>query len=167
MYDCACAVCSGDTTVACNSDLECMNVGAGTCTANGGGNNRKPNGCADLVCTDIGAEHGECMDPLSDVNYCDGQLRANGKPYITCLDNADCIAVDSVCDDGDCGDCTIVEKRSCYLDPIETQGVAYPESPVIAGTFCVPNTISPGINGASGQPGASRTIVQVDVKREY
>jgi hypothetical protein len=166
LLDCACAVCSGDASVACNSNTDCSDIGAGTCTSNGGGSLRRPNGCSDLTCTDIGGEQGECQNG-PDVNYCDGQKRANGSGFIACNTNADCVAVNSACTDNDCGDCTLTEPRSCFLDPIVGEGSPDPDVPVIAGTFCVPPTTSTGINVATGIPGPSRAVVQLDVRRKY
>jgi len=161
---CACAVCSGAVGVPCNSNDEC--TGIGTCTSTGGGEARKPNACSDQTCTDIGNGFGECQAG-PDVHYCDGQLRANGKGFISCLTNGDCDAVDSACNNNNCGNCTITERRSCFLDPIISSGSADPESPIIASTYCVPPTSSTGINAATGLPGPSRSVVQVETRRSY
>jgi hypothetical protein len=163
---CACAVCSGDTTVPCNANADCSGIGAGTCTSNGGGAPRQPNACSDLTCTDIGGGKGEC-DAGPDVNYCDGELRSNGEGLIACNDNADCDAVSSACQNNDCGNCTITEPRSCFLDPIVSTGDADPQSPLIAASYCVPPTSSSGVNNATGLPGPSRAVVQVEMTKNY
>jgi hypothetical protein len=157
--DCACAVCSGDGTLPCNSNVDCSNAGAGSCTSFGAGAKRQPNGCADLMCTD-----GQCQGGVGDdlVTYCDGQLRANGGGLLTCEFNADCEAVDVVCGDGSpgsCGQCTLVETRPCFNDPISATGTPDLQDPVYAATFCTPPTNNPGVNGASGLPGPSRTLI--------
>jgi len=62
--------------------------------------------------------HGECATG-PDESFCDGMLFAHGTPFLPCLTNADCEAIDPACH-GDCGECTLVKRRSCFLDPIVT-----------------------------------------------
>ncbi len=164
--NCACAVCSGDTSIPCNDDATCASASAGTCSSNGGGAARAPNGCSDLTCTDLGGGFGKCMNG-PDVKFCDGQTRANGKGFISCATNADCDAVDPACDGGDCGACTITESRSCFLDPVTAAGAAHPDTPLLGTVFCVPPTSSSGVNNATGLPGPSRAVVQLEVEHNY
>jgi hypothetical protein len=170
---CACGMCSGDTTMTCASNTDCSMAGAGTCTSNGGGASRVPNGCSSFAtCMAVGGNKAECTGGVGDdiVHYCDGQLRASGKGLITCDTNADCDVVSSVCGDGSpgsCGDCTQDENRACFLDPIVAEGVADPSSPVLAGVFCTPPTNNVGVNGASGLPGPSRALIQNDLSFRY
>ena len=186
--NCACAVCSGDSGPACNANADCSSAGAGTCTSNGGGASRQPNACSDQNCTDNLDGTGSCLAG-PDVKYCDLQLRANGKGFLTCGSNADCATLDTFCDphcdndgadcgsnadcsaggicSGNCGNCTLSETRSCFLEPIQSSGIADADKPVVATTFCVPPTNSSGINQATGMPGPSRTIIQLETRRNY
>lgn len=169
VLDCACAVCSGDTSLACNSNTDCSDVGAGTCTSGGGGPQRRPNACSDLVCTDIGNEEGECQGGVGlDVNhFCSGELRANGEGYMTCLDNSDCAFNDPICSGGDCGDCTMTTNASCFLNPIVGAGAPGTGTQVVAATFCIPATTSSGVNGGGGLPGPSRAVIEVELHPNY
>jgi hypothetical protein len=164
LENCACAVCSGDNTLACNSDAECATAGAGTCTSIGGnGASREPNSCADNTCTDQGGGYGICLAGPS-VKACDGIVRANGKGFILCN-------VDSECEPGtigiEAGACTLTETRSCFLDPIAATGTADPDSPIVVSTFCVPPTTSGAANAATGLPGPSRAQIELRVERNY
>jgi hypothetical protein len=160
---CACAVCSGDASQACNSDAECAATLAGTCTSGGGGVSRQPNACGDLTCTDIGGGHGECAAG-PDVMACDGVIRANGGGYVLCSD-------DSECQTGaigfEAGNCTLVEARPCFLDPIVATGTPDPDQAVMVAGFCVPPTSSSGVNSATGLPGPSRVKVELGIERSY
>jgi hypothetical protein len=105
--DCACGVCSGDTTLACRNNTECANAAAGTCTAVGSGVARQPNECSDLTCTQVGiTETGTCLAGPNDT-FCDGLLDASGDGFIGCTSDVDCDAVGSVCPGGDCGQSSI------------------------------------------------------------
>ena len=162
-FDCACAVCTGDATQACNSDQECIDAGTGTCTSTGGGTPRQPNACDDLTCTDVGGGRGEC-DAGPDVMACDGALRANGDGYVLCSDNSEC-EVGAI--GFDAGACTQVQPRPCFLDPITTTGAPDPDQTVLVSAFCVPPTSSSGVNAATGLPGPSRTAVELGIERQY
>jgi len=150
--DCACGVCSLDVTRPCRNDAECASASAGTCTSNGAGVGRQPNACADLVCTDIGSEHGACLGGGSLVDkYCDGILRVDGEGLATCLNNADCGALGP-----GFGNCTLSADRRCFLDPIVATGDADPNDPTLVGTACVPPTTNAATNTAYGLPGPLR-----------
>jgi hypothetical protein len=164
LENCACAVCSGDNTLACNSDAECMTAGAGTCTAIGGsGASREPNSCADGICTDQGGGNGLCLAGPS-VKACDGITRANGEGFILCN-------VDSECETGtigiEAGACTLTQSRNCFLDPIEATGTPDPDNPVVVSTYCVPPTTSGAANAATGLPGPSRAKIELQIQRNY
>ena len=169
VLDCACAVCSADVSVPCNSDLDCAMIGAGTCTSIGTGEIRRPNSCGDGYCMADSDGIGFC--PAGpDVRACDGQVRANNEGYILCATNGDCGIVDSACGDGSpgsCGNCTLVQQRSCFDDPIVATGIPDPDGPLLAGTFCVPATSSNGVNSATGLPGPSRALVQTEWQANY
>ncbi|MFP6598891.1 MAG: hypothetical protein VB852_00435 [Deltaproteobacteria bacterium] len=155
-YACACAVCSGDTSLPCNSDAECSAAGAGTCTSNGGGANRWPNSCADGVCTD-----GVCnAGPAA--TFCDGMLRANGGGILACQTDGDCQALNSECPGGDCGSCSLTEPRSCFTDPITAEGDTSQNGGDVVATFCTPPSNSMAINTAAGSPGPSRITVSME-----
>jgi hypothetical protein len=172
--DCACGTCSGDTQMPCRNDAECASAGTGTCTSMGIGAARAPNSCASqgvpepLACsaTDDDGLYGECTYGPDD-KFCDGQLRANGNGYIACNTDADCIAVDSVCDSGDCGDCSMLMRRKCFVDPIKTAGVPDLETPILSGQFCIPPVANVAINGAAGLPGAGRVTIEMETTRLY
>jgi hypothetical protein len=102
-----------------------------------------------------------------DVRYCDGALRANGKGFLACDTNADCIVLNSVCPNNDCGTCSITETRSCFLDPIVSAGTADPKKPAIGSVFCIPPSSASGVNAATGLPGPSRSRVQVELGLTY
>ena len=68
---------------------------------------------------------------------------------------ADCLAVDPLA-----GDCTLVKRRPCFLDPIVGQGSPDPEYPLAAAVFCIPPTSNVGINSAAGLPGPGRAVNQ-------
>ncbi len=152
---CACAVCTGDTSLTCNSDAECAGVGAGTCTAGVTSSTRFPNKCDDLICSpDPGGapDDGTCFAGPTD-SYCDGYLRANGEGILGCADNADCQAYDPICAGSDCGDCTLSKFRECFLDPIVAVGTP---GEAIVGVGCIGGSASPAVNSVIGWPGAYR-----------
>ncbi len=162
-FACACAVCTGDASQACNSDAECAATLTGTCTSSGGGTPRQPNACSDLTCTDVGGGVGEC-DAGPDVMACDGALRANGDSFVLCSDDSEC-EVGAI--GFDAGACTQVLPRACFLDPITSVGAPDPDQTVLVSTFCVPPTSSSGVNAATGLPGPSRTEVELGIERQY
>ncbi len=188
--DCACALCSGDITRTCNGNADC-NLGtcsSGTCTADpsetcatnadcllgncsaiGSGAQRQPNDCSDLACTPIGDGLGECQaGGIGDsADYCDGQLRASGKPYLTCLNNSDCSAIDGICDGGDCGDCTLTEIKGCFVDPIQVSGLPDQNDPLVVTAFCTVPTSSTAVNAGLKPPGPVRGIIQFETLRNF
>lgn len=158
---CACAVCTGDSTLPCNSDAECGT--AGSCTSMGGGASSLINECTDGLCeADPGADgEGRCTVGPTD-SYCDGQLRASGEGFLPCTTDADCEAIDEICDGGDCGNCTVTKRRNCFLDPITASGDGNRFGGDMASTFCVPPTISAAVNSAGGIPGPGRVTINFD-----
>jgi hypothetical protein len=167
-YQCACGVCSGDGTYPCRNNTECSDAGLGACTSFGQGTARKPNGCSDAVCSPDPANPGMgiCLAGPS-VTNCDGAVKANGDGYIGCDTDFDCSSLDEVCPGGDCGNCTLTEDRSCFLDPIVLSGVPDPDNPLLATTFCVPPASSVSVNNASGLPGAGRVLLDSLPERTY
>jgi len=169
---CACAVCTGNTSVACNSNAECSGIGAGDCDSKGGADaaDRLPNACQPdaYVCTDTGAGgggfNGECAS-LTDT-FCDGLLRANGEGFLFCASNGDCATLNAACG-GDCGNCDATLQRRCFLDPIQATGVADPDDPVLVGAFCVPPTTNNAINVAVGLPGPARVKIDLLTDLKY
>ena len=152
---CACAVCSGDTTLPCNDDATCTLAAAGTCSSKGGGVARTPNQCNDLTCTDLGNEEGTCAAGPTD-SYCDGTLKGNGEGSYNCGSNIDCTS------SGVGGSCALTKVRPCFLDPIDAQGSAGVGSSVLASAFCSPPTLAAAVNGLLGLPGPVRIIQQAD-----
>ncbi len=163
---CACAVCSGDVTLPCNSDAECSDVGAGACDSNGGGAARFPNACSDGICgvdpADPSGQEGICTNVADTVTFCDGHLRQSGRGLIPCSSDADCDALASECNGGSCGTCSLVQGRDCYLDPIEAAGAPSPYGGDMGAIFCVPPTASPAVNNAGGIPAAGRVTINFD-----
>ncbi len=156
--------CSLDTTYPCTVDADCNPVAGGTCelsscSSNGNGIQPQPNQCTGGLCSDLGGGQGECT--TGPENYsCDGMVKANGIGFVSCDPNAmpstlDCTSVDPLA-----GDCTLVERRACFLDPIVSTGTPDPEFPVAGAVFCVPPTSNPGINSAAGLPGPGRAVNQ-------
>lgn len=168
-FSCACGQCDNDTTRPCNADSDCE--APGTCSTNGGGAAaaRQPNGCADLNCIDSGDGNGTCdgANPANTLTYCDGDVRASGAGYLSCSSNADCVSSNSICNGGDCGNCTLTRVRPCFNDPVTFEGIANPEFPVLAATFCLPPTTNGAINAVSGSPGPARVRVQQTAVRKY
>ncbi|MFP6626439.1 MAG: hypothetical protein VCA74_05185 [Deltaproteobacteria bacterium] len=165
-YDCACGVCTGDTTVNCVNDGDCAAINAGTCTTFGGGAARLPNQCNDGNCVDIGNEKGVCATAGPVDRFCDGITRTNGSGFIGCQSDFDCEAVDSVCG-GDCGTCTLESTRGCFLNPIMAHGQASLENPLMATTFCISPVGNDAINLAAGLPGPARLLLDQQIKRIY
>lgn len=156
---CPCRVCSGDETRPCNRDADCAAAGAGTCSSNGVGAEALPNDCTTGQCDDVGGEQGVCAAGPGG-SYCDLILRADGTGLISCATNDDC-ASENIGVDG--GNCTRVEGRPCFLDPIVAQGFAHPLVPLAAGTFCSPPTLSETVNSVVGLPGPGRLTLQTAV----
>jgi hypothetical protein len=183
-------MCSGETTRSCNGNADC-NLGtcsAGTCTGDpnencvtnadcdlggctsiGSGAQRQPNDCSDLTCTSIGDGLGECQAAgVGDsAMYCDGQLRANGEPFLTCNNNSDCSVIDGICDGGDCGDCTISKVKGCFVDPLQVSGTPDIDDPVVVTTFCTVPTSSVAVNAALKPPGPARGVIQFETLRNF
>lgn len=171
---CACAQCSGDVSLPCNSDQECADAGAGACTTNGGGaaHPRSPNSCDGGTCSALpGITHrGECTVGPDD-QFCDGFLRANGRGILSCTSDASCQGfeggVQQVCPNDDCGSCTIIERRSCFYDPIELTGTPDLTNPILGATFCLPPTSNAAVNSATGSPGPGVVRLESFVERFY
>lgn len=164
---CFCGVCSGDNTQSCDKDADCAALSAGVC-GRGNGVDRKPNNCTDGVCHDVGAtDRGECA-AADDDSYCSGVLFANGHGVIPCNTDSDCdtyISTDEnqdkwVCQGNDCGTCSVVSPRSCFLNPILVTGTPGADNPTMVGTFCLPPSSNGSVNSATGSPGPG--VVKID-----
>jgi hypothetical protein len=153
--------------VACSSEADCVAAGTtGPCDKRGSGALRKPNVCDGNRCADTGdGIHGRCETGPTDT-YCDGVLFAHGTPYLPCLSNADCNETDAACD-GDCGECTLAVRRSCFLDPIVTSASAGPSHGVLAGISCVPPGASAALDQVAGIAGPERTTLDVRLRRVF
>jgi len=154
---CPCGVCSGDSSIACSSNSDCG--GAGTC---GGAAVLVPraNECTGSSCTDLGGGEGECTTG-PDQTFCNGVLRADGTPFVTCISNVDCDNADcgSGAGAGLCGTCSLTKRRECFLDPIVATGTASTTDPVAIATYCMSQTASPGANAVIGLPGPARVKI--------
>jgi hypothetical protein len=146
---CFCGGCSLLPTKACQVDADC--VGFGTCN-NAGGPARQPNACSDLTCNAGGVCNAGPVD-----GFCDGLLKTNGLPYITCLNNGDCTAADPTA-----GNCTITKNRPCFVSPITDTGTAGTDGAELVSTFCSGPTTSGGVNAAAGTPGPGRVHLDFD-----
>lgn len=163
--ECFCGVCD-DARTPCSSDADCMAAGLSIC-GGPGGEPTKPNSCDDVSgCTDQGGDRGSCTAGPFD-HYCDGAVELR----IPCTIDADCIAQNSVCPGGDCGLCTFIVPRDCFLtsgtvgDQLNSAGapdVPANESstPTLAASTCVGPTTSPAINANSGMPGPLRLTLK-------
>ncbi len=154
--------CQQAFSVTCGTNADCENRNAGSCnlsscSAIGSGVTPSPNECAtDQLCLDAGGEEGLCnLGP--DDRACDLLVKANGDGVLSCGTNADC-DVNVIGNDG--GNCTLVKRRPCFLDPIVAQGMPDPDEPVGAAAFCIPPTSSAAINIVAGLPGPGRTFNQ-------
>jgi hypothetical protein len=178
----------------CTDDGTCGGQGTcgtfGTCTGTGScsgslgvcgkggssGVNRRPNNCTGDTCFPVAGQtdRGQCVG--SDVErYCDGILLANGKGVMGCSTNASCAANVSesedpdewACPGNDCGNCTVQQTRSCFLDPIVITGTPDTENPILVGTFCLPPSANGSVNSTTGSPGPG--VVQTDaiIEKRY
>lgn len=159
---CPCRLCSGNTLVACQSDKECADLGAGTCSGSGPGVNPLPNDCSNGVCESSNTIEGRCAEGPDDL-YCDAIVRPDGRGLIGCGANADCEAQNIGVN---AGACTLVERRPCFLDPIIAQGRAHPVVPLASGTYCSPASSALSVNSVAGLPGPGRLTLQTVVSLE-
>jgi hypothetical protein len=100
------------------------------------------------------------------LTYCEGVLRSNGKGLIPCnpiSQDDDCFG-DHSDPSTDFRPCSISQRQLCLPDPIVATGLASPNAPIGAATFCIPPTAFSGINGASGLPGPGRVVNQATAK---
>jgi hypothetical protein len=95
---------------------------------------------------------GNCTTGPDDA-YCDAVVTAGGRGVFACATNDDC-AFETIGIDG--GNCSLVQRRPCFLDPIVASGSAGPTRPVSAATFCLGTLLSAGKNTAFGLPGPVR-----------
>lgn len=146
---CPCLVCSTDASVACRNNADCVAV-SGTCSSVGpGGAQAEPNDCTDHLCSDAGAGEGTCSVGPDDL-FCDGLVQANGRGVVPCAANVDCtIGVNG-------GNCLLLQRRSCFLDPIVATGSANSIKPTTAANFCFSAVSTAGRNAAVGLPGPGR-----------
>jgi cysteine-rich repeat protein len=155
LYDCHCAQCTGNSQVPCASNADCAAVSAGTCAKVA---TLVPfiNQCAsDNICNNAGGGEGVCNLGPTD-KFCDGITRANGEGFIACTGQGDC----DVFPGGIAGSCSLNKIRECFLSSIVAPGVADPEFPVGAATFCIGQTSNGGINAVAGLPGPGRVVNQ-------
>jgi hypothetical protein len=153
--------CSQRLSRLCTTNGDCDNVDTGpcipsTCSSKGVGVDPKPNSCDGGTCDDLGGGQGRCLTGPDD-SYCDGILKVDGKAVFACLSNDDCLP-SSV--GVDAGECTAVERRACFLDPIVATGSEDAELPALASTFCMPPVSNSGVNTVLGLPGPGRIVSQ-------
>jgi hypothetical protein len=166
-----CLQCSGDPSVGCSSDAQCASLGLGSCSVNSGPT-AKANACDDGVCTASGPYAGGTCEANDPDSYCEGLTRGDGSGLLTCSNNADCDAFDSSCPGGDCGNCTLLQERACFPDPLGARGTDALPAAVPAGsvygaelvsTLCVPATGNASIDTSVGLPGPTRLLIDFDI----
>ncbi|HYC01265.1 MAG TPA: hypothetical protein VEC57_19185 [Candidatus Limnocylindrales bacterium] len=146
---CHCRACSGDASFGCKSHAECAAAGLGSCTA-GGGAGVEPNQCEDYLCGD----NSTCtLGPIQ--SYCDGEVRASGRGYLTCITDAECQALNA-------GNCSLLENRACYPDTIEVGATGGHFGGTLSNIFCIAASNSPAINSSSGLPGPGVVALNVE-----
>jgi cysteine-rich repeat protein len=146
---CPCGLCADNPSVACASNADCPGQSACTAVAP---TVPKPNGCLDGLCTDGGAGEGACLGG-PEFGFCDGVIRANGEPFVSCTDNSDCAQSD--CGAVSCGLCTLNRPLDCFLPQIEATGVSDPLAPLQVAVACMPQ-VNPGVDYIVGLPGPGR-----------
>ncbi|TFH23068.1 MAG: hypothetical protein E4H03_07015 [Myxococcales bacterium] len=152
---CQCGLCGGNGDP-CSGDADC--APGVVCTRRSQGD-PLPNDCGQSACVvdpARGGNNGICE--TGSLQFCDGALKSNGEPFVTCLSDADCAA--QVCGEGSCGTCTLLRPKPCFLETITAEGRADPEFPTGATIFCIGPTANPGINSAAGLPGPGRVVNQ-------
>lgn len=161
--DCHCRSCAADATVGCNSDQDCVDAGVGGVCGNGAEPQTQPNSCSDATCTSNGdgTGFGLCLSNAP-ASFCEGAVQASGKGIIPCSNNGDCDAVDSSCDGGDCGDCTISAAVECFDGTIGAEGTPGSLGAELVSTFCTAHTGNAGVNAAGGLPGPGRLVLDFD-----
>jgi len=143
--NCPCLICSGSPATPCHSDADCA-PDKGSCSA-GGTSFPLPNACDDGLCSGSGADASCSTGP--DDPFCDGLLRADGRGVVPCASNADCSAAGA-------GDCSLLQRRDCFADPILADGSAHPFHPTSSAAFCVAATTNAARNELIGLPGPAR-----------
>jgi len=156
---CPCRVCTNNSSLACRSDADCGGT-PGTCAGSGAGGSSEPNQCENHSCSNIGGNQGACTTGPDDT-FCDGAVKADGHGILACSNNADC---DAQADGFDAGSCSVVQRRSCFLDPIVAAGVAHPRRPVTAATSCWGTLTTAGRTAAFGLPGPARLHRQASLR---
>ncbi|MFN2375774.1 MAG: hypothetical protein ABR538_04505, partial [Candidatus Binatia bacterium] len=147
---CPCRVCSGNSQLGCTSNADCAVAGAGACTE-GGNIAIEPNQCDDGICSAAGFCEAGPVD-----QFCDGALHNDGRGFVSCTTNADCVALEA-------GACTVLDLRRCFPDPIVVSGSADVANPVNAAIFCIPPTTNDPVNLTAGLPGPGTIHLDFDV----
>jgi hypothetical protein len=141
-----CGTCSGDTTLGCGNNADCLAASAGSCSASGG----VASSCFSPPCspTAPGSTEGLCVNDPAD-EYCDGFVAANGDGFIACTSDGDCTTFDA-------GTCTFQRKRPCFMSPIVATGVSGVDHAESVAIFCVPPSGSSFVDTTVGLPGPAR-----------
>jgi hypothetical protein len=127
---------------------------------------RKRNVCEGNRCIDAGdGVHGVCETAPVET-FCDGMLFAHGTPFLPCLSDADCRAIDAACG-GNCGECTIAKPRSCFLDPIVAPGEQAVTHAVLADVSCMAPGAVQGLDLVAGLGGPERITLDVKLRRIF
>jgi hypothetical protein len=157
--------CRYASSVGCNSNSDCQNLDLGgcrrpTCSSNGGGTETLPNSCENGACSDTGSGIGECTAG-PDEKFCAGLVEASGDGIRGCQSDQDCEPPNFPFD---ARPCSLVQRRRCFLDPIEATGSADPARPVLAEAWCMGTMNTIGKNGTFGLPGPARVTRQTSLR---
>lgn len=154
---CHCGECSGDSTIACSDDGECIAAEAGSCSATA--HVSEANSCT-TACTPAGNGMGVCDGPI-DV-FCNGYLTASGAGIIPCNTNEDCLSFSPMCGEAGCGSCSLTQPRSCFLPAISAQGTSGVFGGQGVSIFCMPSVLSYTLHGFPG-PGRVKLDLDLDL----
>lgn len=176
-FECGCNVCSLDVTRGCSSNADC--TGFGTCT----GPAPLPPGYVPAIRTPTSCNtacepkpgspgEGQCNgeapgEPGYNISddgpfdkYCDGFVKGSGEGILGCSTNGDCDTYGLPLGQG--GNCTIVQRRACFLDTITADGSPGSEGSTLVSTFCSAPTTNSGVNNATGSPGPGRVALDFE-----
>ncbi|HEY2772636.1 MAG TPA: hypothetical protein VGK20_01160 [Candidatus Binatia bacterium] len=145
--NCPCRVCTGNGNQGCFTNADCAATGSGNCT-DGGGAGVNLNECDGFLCDAAtnGEPVGHCHTGPVD-QYCDGITETGGRGFIPCQNNTDCATTSGA------GNCTVIDLRRCFPDPILETGVSDTYNPTSSSIFCIAPVANAAINIASGLPG--------------
>lgn len=153
--------CSPAVPVPCDGSNPC--TGPATCTGPSSEPVTSQNDCDGGTCTPVGADgYGTCdADPQQ--GFCDGFIQSvnnadnnNLRGVLPCLDNTDCDGFDQGACGGDCGICSHLETKRCFVGTISATGSAGTRRSELVSTFCAGSTSNSVVNSTVGSPGPGK-----------